>query len=321
MKVLLFVVLFGLAAARSIQDTRHVVHDAVVSTQRATEGAGRLFDAVNLPECASVLNAVERDMKTELGKALKHILDKLVNGFKDRVENVKGVVETVKDKIAELKDKLREIGEQGKVKSQEAIDMVRKTVHDIVDTILNKVQQKKDNLDHQMDEVSKLKMKDLIKRLRERIIEKIHGIREYIKDIAADNEAIRQLKALLKQVSDSQLADLLNNILDLSGHEYRHLKDLYEQLKQIGEKSKGILKDKIVDLTGWVNTVWHDGLDELVEKFRNIRTALFEVISNTKDFSVQAIREALKELETYKEHLGDLYEKLVDSLKKIIGKF
>lgn len=321
MKVFLFVVLFGLAAARSIQDTRHAVYEAVSATQRGMEGAGRLFDAVDLPECASQLNEVERDMKTELGKALKDILDKLVNGFKDRVEKVKGSVETVKEKIAELKERLRKIGEESNVKSQEAIDLVRKTVHDIVDTLLDKVQKKKDNLDKQMDEVSKLKVQDLIKKLRERILEKVRGIREYLKDIAVDNEAVRQLKALLDQMKDSELSNLLNNILDLGGHEYRHLQDLFDELKKIGAKSKGVLKEKITDLTGWVQTVWHDGLDELVEKFRNVRSTLLEVISTTKDFSVEAAREALKELESYKEHLGDLYGKLVESLKKAIGKF
>ena len=321
MKSLLIVLLVGFAASTVVPDEHLVVHETLLGVQRSFEGAGRLWLAVDMPEHAEQLNAVERHMKTKLGEFFKEILQNITSNVRTNVDNVRDLTKKVTGKVNELKQKLIDLKEKAKVKSEETAELIKKSVIDIVKTIEETIRKQTENLDEQLDKVSKMKISDMIKKVKERITKKVQDIRDYVDKEATDNKVARELKKILDQIDDEKLINIMNKITDLSGHEVRHLKDLYNQLKKLGKESSGVLQEKISDLVDYLHGFWKSGVGELTERFAKVKATLVEVIGNTKDFSVDAVKEALKHLDSYKEHLGDLYENLVNSLKKAIGNF
>jgi len=147
----------------------------------------------------------------------------------------------------------------------------------------------------------------------DKIVEKIKG---YFGNSFLANSLIDTLK----QKGADAFKSLLDRLLTTFGgnKETRSLKDIIDGIRGFFSKLGLEFQGKFAQFGEWVQAMWKDGGDHAKTKVAALKEIAREMIAHAKDVREEVAREALEYLGQYKEQLGDLYQKVKDSVKEAI---
>ncbi|GBN59714.1 hypothetical protein AVEN_802-1 [Araneus ventricosus] len=124
------------------------------------------------------------DLEAELGKKIREALREILQKIREHVENGKAAGHELVEKVKELREKLRNLGEKEGEKFREILREVREKAREALKKILERLGLGKRNLDDSMDHVARMKFREIIEKIKEKILsnEFIQKIREYIRN-------------------------------------------------------------------------------------------------------------------------------------------
>ncbi|GIY46229.1 laminin subunit alpha-2 [Caerostris extrusa] len=321
MRLVLLLCFLGFAAADFLQKADSAVDENVLGFLQGAVRAGSLSRALGLndPE----VDQIGDDLETELGRTIREALKEFLAKLKDHVENGKIVGRELVEKVKEMRNKLKELGKEEGDKAREVLQKIREKAREALRKILERLGLGKRNLDDSMDQVARMKFREIVEKIREKLMsnETIQKIREYIRNHYGDSKVVKKLKEWIEKLRDSELREIVDllfplehNSLQMRGETWDKLKNFFKDLNiKIQEHSKKFGQ--------WVKDMWGKGLDKMKDKYGTIKAIAMEFIANSKDMSAEMSREALEFFRPYKDDLGTLWNKLVDATKEAIGKF
>ncbi|XP_042901847.1 uncharacterized protein PF3D7_1120000 [Parasteatoda tepidariorum] len=322
MKLFLLACLIGFAAADLLQDAAPAIDESVLAFLEGAVSAGSLSEVLGVKD--REIEQMADDIESELGQKIREALKEMLEKIKDHVDNGKAVGLELFEKVKELREKMSELGEGETEKMKEMLRNVREKAKEALRKILERLGLGKRNLDDSMDQMARMKFKELYEKIREKILsnENIKKIREYILNKYGESQIVKKLKELVEKLSDVELKEIIGHLFD-----YHHQSGV-EMRGEAWDKVKNFFKDigvKIQDHSKkfgrWVKDMWGKGIEKLKEKHGTIKAIAMEFIANAKDLSAEMSREALEFFRPYKDDLGALWDKLVEATKEAIGKF
>ncbi|XP_013792385.1 uncharacterized protein LOC106476266 [Limulus polyphemus] len=321
MKFLLAFLFIGLASASFYNVLDHAADQAVMDFMLGMEKAGPLRDVAGY-DLGLASDEIEDDIKTELGKTLKEALDNVLNKIKDSIDQGKEVAQNLLDKAKDIAGQLKDLGVDAGGKALELLLKLKDRLKDWVTGLLEKLGiGKRSLLDILGNLVGGLDIRSIIEKIKNMIMEKlnIQQIVDYIKEkLGTVSELAQTLIQTIKERGLEALKDLVNKILGVGRSAYS-LKDLWEKVKDFF-KNLGIgITEKFWKFAEWVKTIWDAGIENAKDKLAKVKLIALEFITHAKDISAEVAREALEFFRPYKDDLGDLWNKLVEEAKKIIG--
>jgi len=324
MKLLLLVCLLGVAAADIMQHAAPAIDESIMAFLEGAISAGSLTDVlgINDPEIEQMADDVEAEVGNKIREALKEMLQKI----KDSIDQGKAVGRELLEKVKELRDKFRDLGDEKEEKVKEMLQKIREKAKEALKKILEKLGVGKRNLDDSMDHVARMKFRELVERIREKLSsdETIQKIREYLRNVIGKSELVRKLKELVEELRDSDIREIIRHLFDRQGQTQKAMAmkgEAWERVKNFFKDLNVKIQEHSKKFGEWVKDMWGKGLDKLKEKYGTIKAIAMEFIANSKDMSSEMAREALEFFRPYKEDLGSLWKQIVDASKEAIGKF
>ncbi|GFR29401.1 laminin subunit alpha-2 [Trichonephila clavata] len=322
MRLLLLVCVLGFAAADFSKEAESAIDENVLAFFQGAVKAGSLSEALGVhdPE----LEQMADDLETELGRKIREALKEMLEKIKDHVENGKAVGRELVEKVKELRDKLKDLGEKDGEKVKEMLQKIREKAREALRKILERLGLGKRNLDDSMDQVARMKFREIIEKIREKILsdETIQQIREYIKNHYGESPLVKKLQKFVEKLRDSDLREILSHLLDPSPQKAMQMRgETWDKLKNFFKDLNIKIQEHSKKFGQWVKDMWGKGLDKMKDKYGTIKAIAMEFIANSKDMSAEMTREALEFFRPYKDDLGTLWNKLVDATKEAIGKF
>ncbi|CAL1296011.1 unnamed protein product [Larinioides sclopetarius] len=322
MRLLLLACFLGFAAADFLKEADTAVDENVIAFLQGAVKTGSLSQAlgVNDPE----VDQIGDDLEAELGQKIREALREILQKIREHVENGKAAGHELVEKVKELREKLRNLGEKEGEKFREVLKEVREKAREALKKVLERLGLGKRNLDDSMDHVARMKFREIIEKIKEKILsnEFIQKIREYIRNHYGESPIVKKLKEFIEKLEDGELRDILSHLFD------HHQQSSVQLRGETWDKVKGFFKDLNIKIQEhskkfgqWVKDMWGNGLDKMKDKYGTIKAIAMEFIANSKDMSAEMTREALEFFRPYKDDLGTLWNKLVDATKEAIGKF
>ncbi|XP_054707181.1 uncharacterized protein LOC129216982 [Uloborus diversus] len=321
MKLLLVLCLLGLAAADLLQDAAPAIDESVSAFMKGAVKAGSLSKALGVED--PTVDKIGEDIETELGKHLKEALKELLEKIRDHVENGEGAAKELIEKIKELREKIKEMGGENGEKMKEILQKIRAKVKEVLRKILERLGLGKRNLDDTMDQVARMKFREILDKIKEKILsqENIQKIREYIRNLAGESEIIKKIKEFFESLEDKDIREIIKHFLEYKPGHIQKRGEAWEKLKGFFKDLNIKLQEHTRNFGEWVKDMWGKGLDKLKEKYGTVKAIAMEFISHSKDMSAEMAREALEFLRPYKDDLGALWQQVIEAAKEAIGRF
>jgi ribosomal protein S17E len=270
---------------------------------------------------------IEDDVKTEIGKNLKEVLDKTTQKIKDAVEHGKKVSEKLVDTVKTLVDKLKDLGIDAHEQGTKAINSIKEKGRKFLDELLEKLglkTKKEDKTEKRgiADLLANFDISAILENLKAKLAEHLSfdKIVQKVKDYFGNGFLANSLIDTLKTKGADAFKNLLDRLLTTFGgnKEARSLKDIIDGIRGFFSKLGLEFQGKFAQFGEWVQAMWKDGSKHAGNKIAALKVIAKEMIEHAKDVREEVAREALEYLGQYKEQLGDLYQKVKDSVKEAI---
>jgi len=324
MKLLLFACLLGFVAADILQHAAPAIDESVLAFMEGAFEAGSLCQALGIddPEIEQMAEDVESEVASKVKEALKEILEKI----KDSIDQGKTVGQELLEQVKELRNRFKDLGEDEGENAKEMLQKIREKAREALKKILERLGLGSRNLDDSMDQVARMRFRELVERIKEKLSsnETIQKIREYLRNHVGKSELVQKLKELVARLKDTDLRELIRHLFDHHTHEKRSVElrgETWDKIKDFFKDLNVKIKEHSKKFGQWVKEMWGKGLDKMKEKYGTIKAIAMEFIANAKDMSAEMAREALEFFRPYKDDLGSLWQQIVDASKEAIGKF
>ncbi|KFM72966.1 Laminin subunit alpha-2, partial [Stegodyphus mimosarum] len=324
MKLLLLACFLSFAAADFLQQAEPAIDESVLAFLQGAVKAGSLSEAlgINDPE----IDQMADDVESEIGRTIREALKEMLEKIKEHIENGKAVGQELLEKVKELREKMKDLGVDNGEKVKEYLRKIREKAKEALKNILEKLGLGKRNMDDSMDQLARMKFRELVEKIKEKLLsnETIQKIREYIKNHLGQSVLVKKLKELIEKLRDVDIREILKHLFEYKpgqNIDKRAMSETWDKIKNFFKDLNVKIQEHSKKFGEWVKNMWNKGLDKLKEKYGTVKAIAMEFIANSKDMSAEMAREALDFFRPYKEDLGNLWKQIVDAAKEAIGRF